>query len=105
MPDPCKDKYDDYSDAWDDYSAKHTAATKGLKNAGVFTAGAAAVCVGTWWTGVGLLACAVGGAYALNSDFDSIWASLELDEAIDKRDDAWAAYKKCVEQHKQYYKQ
>jgi esterase/lipase len=105
MADPCKDLYEDYSDAYDEWDEKDDAAIKGIKNVGVTTGGALALCVAAWWNPVGLVGCAVAGANALNNDYDSIEASLARNEAAEKRDAALAAYKKCVQDHKKYYKQ
>ena len=65
MPDPCKDKYDDWKQEYEEWQAADKAANKGFKGSMVKTGGALILCGGTWFTGVGLLACAVAGGYAV----------------------------------------
>jgi hypothetical protein len=105
MPDPCKDKFDEWKQEYKEWQAADKAADKAFKNSMVSTGAAGAICAGTWWTGVGLLGCAVTGALALNSDYDSIDASEARDDASRESNAAGDAYQKCVEDHKQYYKQ
>lgn len=99
-PGPCAGAYEDYDDAYADYSDAFDAANKGIKNVGVSTGIAVAGCILLPFVG-----CALGAANALNNDYDSIQASLALGDAIDAMNDAWKAYKDCVHNHKEYYKQ
>ena len=103
-PGPCHDQYEDWEDAYNDWQKADAAADKAIKNVGVYSGGALVVCGATWWTGVGLIGCAVGAGYALNTDYDSIKASEARDDARDDLEKAQKAYKDCVNNHKEYYK-
>jgi len=104
-PGPCGNQFEEWEDAYDEWQDADAAADKAIKNVGVSTGGALVVCGATWWTGVGLIGCAVGAANALNSDYDSIEASEARNEAYGDLQKAQKAYKDCVKNHKEYYKQ
>jgi hypothetical protein len=104
-PGPCSAQFEDWEDEYEDWQDADAAANKGFKNSMVITGVGLTVCAGAWWTGVGLLGCVVAGAGALNSDYDSIDASIARNEAYEDLQKAKKAYKDCVANHKEYYKQ
>lgn len=104
-PGPCGPQFEDWEDAYDDWEDADAAADKAIKTVAVTTGGAVTICAATWWTGVGLLGCAVGAGYALNNDYDSIKASQARNDAAAATRAAQKAYLKCVQNHKGYYKQ
>ncbi len=97
-PGPCGPQFEDWEDAYDDWQDADAAADKAIKNVGVSTGIAVAGCIL-----LPLVGCILGGANALNNDYDSIQASLARNEAYADLQKAKKDYKDCVNNHKEYY--
>ena len=104
MARPCDDKFDDWKDAYEEWEEADADANEAFKDSMVATGASVATCVGTWWTGIGLLGCVVTGAAALNEDYDSIEASKKRNKKFHASEKAKQAYEKCVNDHKKYYR-